>query len=150
MRSPPPRSPKRYLPAKKQKPRQWRHRFWTRYSWNPDGNAVLSGSGEPGSEISVLLDGEAVHRFTVDESGQFAEFVSIPFADDSRGLVLEAATGDKAARSDDYLIAALPAPVAAENVTEEPSVPVDEAETEVADAETGTCSCSRNTSASRH
>ncbi|WP_299982539.1 LysM peptidoglycan-binding domain-containing protein [uncultured Ruegeria sp.] len=102
----------------------------------PDGNAVLSGSGEPGSEISVLLDGEAVHRFTVDDSGQFAEFVSIPFADDSRGLVLEAATGEKAARSDDYLIAALPAPVAAEDVTEEPSVPVDEAETEVADAET--------------
>ncbi|KIC42278.1 peptidoglycan-binding protein LysM [Ruegeria sp. ANG-R] len=80
----------------------------------PDGNAVLSGNAEPGSEVSVLLDGETVHSFTVDESGQFAEFVSIPFADDARGLVLETRNGDDASRSDDYLIAALPAPVTPE------------------------------------
>ncbi|WP_170375876.1 LysM peptidoglycan-binding domain-containing protein [Ruegeria atlantica] len=96
-----------------------------------DGNTVLSGSAEPGSEVNVLLDGEAVHSFTVDPSGQFAEFVSIPFADTARGLTLET-QGDQPVRSDDYVIAALPEPEAAddavsvadtaEDVTQEPEV----------------------------
>ncbi|WP_170505480.1 LysM peptidoglycan-binding domain-containing protein [Ruegeria arenilitoris] len=79
-----------------------------------DGNTVLSGSAEPGSEVNVLLDGEAVHSFTVDPSGQFAEFVSIPFADTARGLTLET-QGDQPVRSDDYVIAALPEPEAADD-----------------------------------
>ncbi|WP_170349123.1 LysM peptidoglycan-binding domain-containing protein [Ruegeria atlantica] len=96
-----------------------------------DGNTVLSGSAEPGSEVNVLLDGEAVHSFTVDPSGQFAEFVSIPFADTARGLTLET-QGDQPVRSDDYVIAALPEPEAAddavsvadtaEDATQEPEV----------------------------
>ncbi|MEW2916684.1 LysM peptidoglycan-binding domain-containing protein [Ruegeria sp. ANG10] len=97
----------------------------------PDGNTVLSGSAEPGSEVNVLLDGEAVHSFTVDPSGQFAEFVSLPFADTARGLTLET-QGDQPVRSDDYVIAALPEPEAAddtvsvantaEDATQEPEV----------------------------
>ncbi|WP_425080414.1 LysM peptidoglycan-binding domain-containing protein [Ruegeria arenilitoris] len=79
-----------------------------------DGNTVLSGSAEPGSEVNVLLDGEAVHSFTVDPSGQFAEFVSIPFADTARGLTLET-QGEQPVRSDDYVIAALPEPEAADD-----------------------------------
>ncbi|WP_170396275.1 LysM peptidoglycan-binding domain-containing protein [Ruegeria arenilitoris] len=79
-----------------------------------DGNTVLSGSAEPGSEVNVLLDGEAVHSFTVNPSGQFAEFVSIPFADTARGLTLET-QGDQPVRSDDYVIAALPEPEAADD-----------------------------------
>ncbi|WP_120633179.1 LysM peptidoglycan-binding domain-containing protein [Ruegeria sp. EL01] len=75
-----------------------------------DGNALLSGSAEPGSEIQVLLNGEPVHEFTADSSGKFAEFVSIPFSDDAQGLVLQTTQGDQTARSDDYLIAALPEP----------------------------------------
>ncbi|CUH47830.1 LysM peptidoglycan-binding domain-containing protein [Ruegeria atlantica] len=76
----------------------------------PDGNTVLSGNAEPGADIRVLLDGEQVHSFTVDDSGQFAEFLSIPFSDDARGLTLETAGEDQPVRSDDYLIAALPEP----------------------------------------
>jgi nucleoid-associated protein YgaU len=79
-----------------------------------DGNALLSGSAEPGSQIQVLLDGEPVHEFTADSSGQFAEFVSIPFSDDAQGLVLQTTQGDQTAKSDDYLIAALPEPAAEE------------------------------------
>lgn len=75
----------------------------------PDGSAVLSGSAEPGAEVNVLLDGETVHSFTVDASGQFAEFVSIPFSDSARGLTLET-RGEEPVRSDDYVIAALPWP----------------------------------------
>ena len=75
-----------------------------------DGNALLSGNAEPGSQIRVLLDSEPVHSFTVDNSGQFAEFVAIPFSENARGLVLEHSDGTQSARSDDYLIAALPEP----------------------------------------
>lgn len=78
----------------------------------PDGNSVLSGSAAPGSEVNVLLDGEPMHSFTVDSSGQFAEFISIPFSNTARGLTLEI-QGDQPVRSDDYVIAALPKPEAA-------------------------------------
>ncbi|MES0860823.1 LysM peptidoglycan-binding domain-containing protein [Ruegeria sp. SCPT10] len=88
-----------------------------------DGNALLSGEAAPGSEVRVLLDGEAVHSFTVDNTGQFAEFVSIPFSEVARGLVLETSDGAVTAQSDDYLIAALPKPVEEEQVASaEPSV----------------------------
>ncbi|MCG7521342.1 LysM peptidoglycan-binding domain-containing protein [Ruegeria sp. Ofav3-42] len=76
----------------------------------PDGNTVLSGNAEPGADVRVLLDGEQVHSFTVDDTGQFAEFLSIPFSEDARGLTLETAGEDQPVRSDDYLIAALPDP----------------------------------------
>ncbi len=88
-----------------------------------DGNALLSGEAAPGSEIQVLLDGEPLHSFTVDSSGQFAEFVSIPFSDDAQGLVLQTSDGQQTARSDDYLIAALPKPVEDEQVASADPVP---------------------------
>ncbi|MDX1743069.1 MAG: LysM peptidoglycan-binding domain-containing protein [Ruegeria sp.] len=96
----------------------------------PDGSAVLSGSAEPGAEVNVLLDGESVHSFMVDASGQFAEFVSIPFSDTARGLTLET-QGDQSARSDDYVIAALPKPESAE----EPASAAEAAEGSVAEAD---------------
>ncbi len=88
-----------------------------------DGNALLSGEAAPGSEIQVLLDGEPLHSFTVDSSGQFAEFVSIPFSDDAQGLVLQTSDGQQTAQSDDYLIAALPKPVEDEQVASADPVP---------------------------
>ena len=82
----------------------------------PDGNTVLSGNAEPGSKVHVLLDGESIHSFSVDNTGQFAEFVSIPFSDSARGLTLETDGGDTPLRSDDYVIAALPEPEPPEDV----------------------------------
>lgn len=96
----------------------------------PDGNAVLSGTAEPGAEVNVLLDGEPVHSFTVDLSGQFAEFLSIPFAEAARGLTLET-QGDRPVRSDDYVIAALPKP----EPVGEPAAPVETAENATAQPE---------------
>ena len=98
----------------------------------PDGNALLSGRGEPGAKVKVLLDGEAVHSFSIGDSGQFAEFVTIPFSDAVRGLVLETHGDDKPVRSDDYLIASLPAPPAPEDTVP----PVEEPRTDVAEADT--------------
>ncbi|GAB4545158.1 MAG: LysM peptidoglycan-binding domain-containing protein [Ruegeria sp.] len=85
----------------------------------PDGTALLSGSAQPGSRVRILLDGAPVHSFTVDGSGQFAEFVAIPFSETARGLVLETTDGDRTARSDDYLIAALPKPAEAAPVSDD-------------------------------
>ncbi|WP_209503474.1 MULTISPECIES: LysM peptidoglycan-binding domain-containing protein [unclassified Ruegeria] len=84
-----------------------------------DGTALLSGDAEPGSQIEVLLNGETVHTFTVDSSGQFAEFVSIPFSDNAQGLILHSKNGAQTTRSDDYLIAALPKPVEEEPVAQQ-------------------------------
>lgn len=102
-----------------------------------DGTALLSGDAEPGSRIEVLLNGEPLHTFTVDSSGQFAEFVSIPFSDAAQGLVLQSSDGSRTTQSDDYLIAALPEPVEEAPVTEEApasdqDAPADAAETSTA------------------
>ena len=93
-----------------------------------DGNTLLSGTAHPGAELSVVLDGEPVHDFTVDDTGEFAVFLTLPFADAARGLAL-VMQGDQPVRSDDYLIAALPAPE-----QEEPPVDVAQAD-EGAEAE---------------
>jgi len=96
-----------------------------------DGTALLSGKAEPGSRIRVLLDGQAVHSFTVDGSGQFAEFVTVPFNTAARGLVLESVQGDRPLLSDDYVIAALPKPArpdterVASAEAEEPEAPAE-------------------------
>ncbi len=93
---------------------------------SPDGSALLSGEAEPGSDVDVVLNGEVVHQFSVDATGQFAEFVAVPFSDDPRGLVLQSTDGDETVRSDDYLIAALPEPALEETaptVEETPSEP---------------------------
>ncbi len=89
----------------------------------PDGSTLLSGNADPGAEILVLLNGFVVHSFFVDNSGQFAEFLSIPFAPDARGLVLESNSGGQTVRSDDYLIAALPKPEPEAETTEVAQAP---------------------------
>ncbi|WP_298847507.1 LysM peptidoglycan-binding domain-containing protein [uncultured Ruegeria sp.] len=103
-----------------------------------DGTALLSGDAEPGGQIDVLLNGEVVHTFTVDSSGKFAEFVTIPFSDTAQGLVLQSSDGAQTTQSDDYLIAALPKPVEQAPVVEEgPAVDQDttaDAEDQIASA----------------
>ncbi len=105
-----------------------------------DGNALLSGNAEPGSQINVLLDGKAVHSFVVGNDGQFAEFVSIPFSDDARGLYLVMVSDGKTSRSDDYLIAALPKPeeVAEQVASAETEAQEPQPETETAPEEAET------------
>ncbi|NOD91901.1 LysM peptidoglycan-binding domain-containing protein [Ruegeria sp. HKCCD4884] len=108
-----------------------------------DGTALLSGDAEPGSRIEVLLNGEVAHSFTVDGSGQFAEFVTIPFSDTAQGLVLQSMDGAPATRSDDYLIAALPKPIEEEPVAEatpepEPSTSNEEQVAQVDETESDT------------
>ncbi|MBO9452014.1 LysM peptidoglycan-binding domain-containing protein [Tropicibacter sp. R16_0] len=93
----------------------------------PDGSAILAGKAAPGSELSVRLDGAEIERAQVDRSGAFALFLTLPFSDAPRGLSLIAELDGQTARSDDYLLAALPKPQ---------PVQVAEAEVEVVPEET--------------
>ncbi|MDP5215844.1 LysM peptidoglycan-binding domain-containing protein [Ruegeria sp. 2205SS24-7] len=74
----------------------------------PDGSTTLAGRAAPGSQVQVLVDGDEVHSFEVDQSGQFAALFPITPEDAPRTLTLRAAQGDQAALSDDFVIAAAP------------------------------------------
>lgn len=75
-----------------------------------DGTMLLSGTAEAGSRISVLLDGAEMHGFDVAGDGKFAEFLTLSFSDAARVLALRADRDGQTTMSDDYIIAALPAP----------------------------------------
>ncbi|MEX0349948.1 MAG: LysM peptidoglycan-binding domain-containing protein [Paracoccaceae bacterium] len=73
-----------------------------------DGLATVAGRAEPGSQVQVLVDGNEVHSFEVDQSGQFATL--FPIAPDAapRTLTLRSEQGERSVLSDDFLIAAVP------------------------------------------
>lgn len=77
-----------------------------------DGQALLAGRAAAGSTLSVLLDGIEVASATIDASGQFAQFLTIPFSDGQRALTLRSEKDGAVVLSDDYFIAALPRQVA--------------------------------------
>ncbi len=77
-----------------------------------DGQALLAGRAAAGSTLSVLLDGTEVASATIDASGQFAQFLTIPFSDGQRALTLRSEKDGAVVLSDDYFIAALPRQVA--------------------------------------
>ncbi len=77
-----------------------------------DGQALLAGRAAAGSTLSVLLDGTEVASATIDASGQFAQFLTIPFSDGQRALNLRSEKDGAVVLSDDYFIAALPRQVA--------------------------------------
>ncbi|MCL6285020.1 LysM peptidoglycan-binding domain-containing protein [Ruegeria sp. 2012CJ41-6] len=74
----------------------------------PDGATILAGRGTPGSKVKVLVDGDEVHAFEVDQSGQFAAFFPIVPGNAPRTLTLQTEQGDQSTLSDDFLIAASP------------------------------------------
>ncbi|GAA6190821.1 LysM peptidoglycan-binding domain-containing protein [Phaeobacter sp. NW0010-22] len=114
-----------------------------------DGQALLAGRAAAGSTLSVLLDGTEVASATIDASGQFAQFLTIPFSDGQRALTLRSEKDGAVVLSDDYFIAALPRqvaeqdpaqaevalaeqPIADEQTTQDDTVVVAQAETALA------------------
>jgi nucleoid-associated protein YgaU len=89
----------------------------------PDGQALLAGRASAGSALLVLLDGTEVVSTTIDASGQFAQFLTIPFSDGQRVLTLRSEMGGVVVLSDDYFIAALPRRVAEQEPTEPEAAP---------------------------
>ena len=81
-----------------------------------DGSAMIAGGGAPGGNLRVLLDGKPIDRATVDRSGRFALFVSLPGMDHAQTLQLEAdAAGERRISSDTVLIQPSRSPVVTAN-----------------------------------
>ncbi len=99
----------------------------------PDGQALLAGRAVAGSALSVLLDGSEVASATIDASGQFAQFLTIPFSDGQRALTLRSEKDGVVVLSDDYFIAALPRQVAEQEIEQSEDTPVEQP---IADAQT--------------
>ncbi|MFA3917762.1 LysM peptidoglycan-binding domain-containing protein [Ruegeria hyattellae] len=97
----------------------------------PDGATILAGRGTPGSKVRVLVDGDEVHAFEVDQSGQFAAFFPIAPGNAPRTLTLRTEQGDQSILSDDFLIAASPE-AEPEQVADADLPPVSDAEGETA------------------
>lgn len=75
-----------------------------------DGTALLSGRTDPGTRVTVLLDGTELHGFDAPADGQFAEFLTVPFSEQVRTLTLRAEKDGQTALSEDYVIAPLKSP----------------------------------------
>ncbi|SDC93209.1 LysM peptidoglycan-binding domain-containing protein [Ruegeria marina] len=78
-----------------------------------DGSTLISGRAEVGSRIVVLLDGAELYGFEVTGDGNFAEFLTLSFSDAARVLTLRSQRDGQTVLSEDYIIAALPAPESA-------------------------------------
>ncbi len=60
------------------------------------GDAMIAGSAEAGSRISIRLDDEIVAEVKADARGKFASFVTLPDAADARVLTLDDGQGEPA------------------------------------------------------
>lgn len=67
----------------------------------PDGSAMVAGVAEPGAEVTVRVDGEAVATLQADGRGEFAGFLDLPRSDSVRRLDLTARGADGAERAGD-------------------------------------------------
>ncbi|MEO0863177.1 MAG: LysM peptidoglycan-binding domain-containing protein [Pseudomonadota bacterium] len=116
----------------------------------PDGLAIIAGRAQPGSQITVLLDGQANTEVTVDGTGAFAAVTRISAGAVAQVLTLLQTDGQREIASEDEIIVA-PAPMArAEATVEAGPAPADVqsaadtaaaevvADEEIADSETTT------------
>ncbi|MEX2649503.1 MAG: Ig-like domain-containing protein [Alphaproteobacteria bacterium] len=56
----------------------------------PEGEAVVAGRAEPGAEVTVMADGEAIATATATEQGEFVVVPAEPIAPGTHSLTLEA------------------------------------------------------------
>ena len=108
----------------------------------PDGLTIIAGRATPGSEVSVLLDGNSKASVTTDPGGSFAAITLLPSSQKAQVLTVVQRVGmDETASLDEVILAPLaqPDPVAQEDtplVTEEDAPQVVEEKTgEITDAE---------------
>ncbi|MEM9584908.1 MAG: hypothetical protein AAGA08_17480 [Pseudomonadota bacterium] len=56
---------------------------------DPQGSAVIAGSGEPGAEIRLMVNGAEIATATADRNGQFVALFDLPPSEDPRSLTAE-------------------------------------------------------------
>jgi len=101
---------------------------------DPDGQMIIAGQGEPGAEVSILLDGAVIGSTLPDQSGKFVGFLQIPPSEQPRVLTLgiHLTELDAPVSSHDEIIIA-PTPQAIKNGS--PPWPEPDAEVAVAEPE---------------
>ncbi len=110
----------------------------------PDGLTIIAGRAEPGSEVSVLLDGNSKASVTTDPGGSFAAITLLPSSQKAQVLTVVQRVGtDETASLDEVILAPLARsePIA----QEEPPVVTEENVPQVAEAETDDASDTEDT-----
>ncbi|AXI47287.1 peptigoglycan-binding protein LysM [Sulfitobacter sp. SK012] len=72
----------------------------------PDGTSVIAGRAEPGSTVTVLVDGEEVTSTQADASGSFAALATVPPDDSPHVITLSAEIAGQATASVEEMIVA--------------------------------------------
>ncbi len=93
----------------------------------PDGSAVVAGTAEPGSKVTILADASPVAEVDADASGNFVALFKVAPSMAPRALTIEAAPpgGGPAAGSADVvmLLPRAPEPASAETAPAPPAAP---------------------------
>lgn len=71
-----------------------------------DGTTVIAGRADPGSRVTILLDGRPFETATADGSGAFVAFLQLPVSADPRVLTMRVGEGAQAVPSADQIILA--------------------------------------------
>lgn len=83
----------------------------------PDGRALIAGRAEPGTSVSILMDGDAVGTAEADATGGFVAMLDLGASETPRVIAL--AGGDGESQSEQSVILApAPAPEPVEEVAE--------------------------------
>ncbi|MEO9574204.1 MAG: Ig-like domain-containing protein [Tateyamaria sp.] len=77
----------------------------------PDGLTIIAGRATPGSEVSVLLDGNSKASVTTDPGGSFAAITLLPSSQEAQVLTVVQRVGlDETASVDEVILAPLAQP----------------------------------------
>jgi len=85
---------------------------------DPDGRMLLAGKGQPGWEVSILLDDKVLSRVSPDANGEFVQFHDLEPSDAPRVLSLAMRPpegGDRIVSDDEIIIAPMPRRMAADD-----------------------------------
>ncbi|MCA0996513.1 LysM peptidoglycan-binding domain-containing protein [Alloyangia pacifica] len=99
----------------------------------PGGLITVAGRAEPGTEVTLLLDGEEELTSRAGSDGRFAAFFDLPASGEAQVLRLRMMLNGEAVESEQEVI--LTPPPAAANQVAEGETPEGAAETELASAE---------------
>ncbi len=98
---------------------------------SPDGAAVIAGTAEAGSHVSLRVDGTEVAKAETDATGSFVSLFTLEPSDEARVVTLLATLDDgrEVPSAASVLIAPTRAPVAVADANPEPAPPTGEAAT---------------------
>lgn len=98
----------------------------------PDGNTLIAGRAEPGSTVTVEVDGEDVGSAQADAQGSFVAMLDVETTDEARAVTLRATGQDGAEVTSDQIVVLAPQPAPE---TQAPGAEADTADTATVETE---------------